>query len=155
MFVYLFLHLSIKVCVIVVIRCVLPPGDSHCVGVRDNNVSTSFFLLFLFLVSSDPESLARFLSLSSRLCRRRAVGICIRLRHCEWVVSTAGLSSLVPGYIVTAALAASFHGDSGDSPARPSHHSRFRRCSAAHLLPLLLFSKEGKAAAIFNLPSAS
>lgn len=48
------------------------------------------------------------------------MGICICLHCCEWVVSTAALSSLVPGYIVTAALAASLHGDSGDSPTRPS-----------------------------------
>lgn len=83
------------------------------------------------------------------------MGICICLHYCEWVVSTAALSSLVPGYIVTAALAAALHGDSGDSPTRPSYQSSFHRCSAVHLQALILFSKEGKAVTIFNLPSVS
>lgn len=53
------------------------------------------------------------------------MGICICLHCCDWAVSTAALSSLVPGYIVTAALAASLHGDSGDSPTRPSISKQF------------------------------
>lgn len=56
---FFFLRLPIKVSVIVVIRCVLSPGDSHCVGGRGNNVSTScLFLLFVFLISHNLESLA-------------------------------------------------------------------------------------------------
>lgn len=132
---------------------------------RGNNVFTSpLSLLFVFPISHNLEPLRRgsrspllayLISLRLQLCRRRAMGICICLHCCEWVVLTAALSSLVPGYIVTAAPAASLHGDSGDSPTRPSISKQLPplqvRTSPG---PYFIFKGE-KAITIFNLPWVS
>lgn len=113
---------------------------------------------FLLLISRNLESLAVLCSAllvsltSSPRARSCAGGV---RREFVSVSATAALPSLVPGYIVAAALAASLHGDSGDGPTGPSYQSTSHRRSAQHLQAPILFSREGKAVTIFNLPSVS
>lgn len=151
---------SVNVCVIFLMCCVLSPVDWHRVGRWGNTVSSSPFLVVSVskfpITSSLWPLVLLLLSISPFAWACSCAGDAPRefvscLRRCECVVLTAALSSLVPGYIVTAALAASLHGDSADSPTRPPYQSTSHRCLAVHLQALISLSKEATAVAIFQL----